>query len=714
MKRQHVVRSVGNLLGPSCLSAPPVGAQQSRPGCSDGRVRQGGRRGRFLDPRCTDAARSHTTAFLFALVGVFHGAAAAEEQNLARNNGFEVAGQNGLPADWSGPTNVYQRDGAVARSGGASLRFINPDPNRYVLCSQGIRLEAGRIYEVGAWVKTQGIKGSDSGATICVEWYDEKGRYLGGAYPAGKKDDSDWALVKGTTSRIPPDAKSFSLACYVRQGMTGTAWWDDVGIRRTQERPLSTVLLVPNYRAQITDSGPEPVKIRAEFNLVDYDLEPKDISLGWSVVGEKDRVEHARGVLKDIASAAVDVAIPARFLPPGRHRIDITLSSKRSTRLIDNTSHHVVRVAGAPDRMSTIDANNRLIRDGKPFFPLGMYWGGISKEEIAVYADGPFNCLMPYGQPTTEQMDLAHKFGLKVIYTVKDIYHGTGGCPPNIKTDADELAHIRGKVEQFGRHPALLAWYLNDELDVAMMPRLIAHQRWMEELDPHHPTWVVLYQVDQVRHYIESFDVIGTDPYPVPSIPVSRAGEWTRRTVRGVAGARPVWMVPQVFNWACYKHREAEKRPCRPPTFDEMRCMAWQCIAEGATGLIFYSWFDIRRDTARPFAEHWPLVKKMAQEITDMIPVLLSIEPTPAMTAETAAWLNWRVKQAGEKTYLIVVNNSAEAHTVRFALTAEPKTVSVRGLPGQPSVDAAKTLSLPLPPLGVGLCEMTGLAAPGH
>jgi len=138
MKRQHVVRSVGNLLGPSCLSAPPVGAQQSRPGCSDGRVRQGGRRGRFLDPRCTDAARSHTTAFLFALVGVFHGAAAAEEQNLARNNGFEVAGQNGLPADWSGPTNVYQRDGAVARSGGASLRFINPDPNRYVLCSQGI------------------------------------------------------------------------------------------------------------------------------------------------------------------------------------------------------------------------------------------------------------------------------------------------------------------------------------------------------------------------------------------------------------------------------------------------------------------------------------------------------------------------------------------------------------------------------------------------
>ncbi len=37
---------------------------------------------------------------------------------------------------------------------------------------------------------------------------------------------------------------------------------------------------------------------------------------------------------------------------------------------------------------------------------------------------GLTNCLMPYGLPTKEQMDLAQKHGLKVIYSVKDWYAG--------------------------------------------------------------------------------------------------------------------------------------------------------------------------------------------------------------------------------------------------------------------------------------------------
>ena len=138
---------------------------------------------------------------------------------------------------------------------------------------------------------------------------------------------------------------------------------------------------------------------------------------------------------------------------------------------------------------------------------------------------------MPYGAPSKEQMDLAQQYGLKVIYSVKDIYYGSTYAPKDIQTEEDERTFIEGKAEQFRDHPALLAWYLNDELSVEYMPRLEAHQAWMEELDPDHPTWIVLYQVGQLEQYRKTFDVLGTDPTPSrwhrpAAPPITRSVRW--------------------------------------------------------------------------------------------------------------------------------------------------------------------------------------------
>lgn len=139
--------------------------------------------------------------------------------------GFEEAAQNGMPAQWNGPPDLYQVDRAVAFSGRGSLKFVDTEASRYILCSQSIQLEPGRMYEVSARVKTQGIQGSDSGATVCVEWSDAQGKYIGGCYPPGIKGDTDWTLVRGISDRVPKDAARCTVSCYVRQGMTGTAWW---------------------------------------------------------------------------------------------------------------------------------------------------------------------------------------------------------------------------------------------------------------------------------------------------------------------------------------------------------------------------------------------------------------------------------------------------------------------------------------------------------
>lgn len=626
--------------------------------------------------------------------------------NLVDNPGFETAGDSTLPKDWSGPTKVFSVDTSVAHSGKASLKAVNADAGFYPLCHHPMKLESGRIYEISAWVKTQGVQGEESGATICTEFYGKDGKYISGCYPVGLKGDNEWTLVKGVTGRVPEGVNACSFTCYLRKGITGTAWWDDVSATLVRERPLSSVLVVPNYRAMVTDGGPKNAVVRAFLNLRDYELNFTDTVVEWSLVDKDSGEEKASGSVGTVVSDRVTVEIPARRLTPGNYEARIRLKERLEGTVLAEDRHGFKRIEGRPKRTAYIDEHNRLMLNGEPFFPLGMYWGSVSKEELDIYADSVFNCLMPYGSPNAEQMDLIHDHGLKAIYSVKDTYFGTGACVGDIKSQEDEYPFVRSKIEAFRNHPALLAWYINDELSLDLLDRLSAHRQWNEDLDPDHPAWVVLYQVDQVRQYMPSFDVIGTDPYPIPQGPPSRAGDYARKTRDAVAGARAVWMVPQTFNWANYKKDEQEKKEMRMPTLDEMRSMAWQCIAEGANGLVFYSWFDLRRCKDPSFDASWKDVKTVAQEIGEMIPILLSVEKSPRVDVEARPWLHSAVKRVGRTAYVILVNDSREAQVAQVNLGKPFKTLA-RHAEGKPvSLDKNKTVSVQLPPLGVEIIEL--------
>ena len=126
-------------------------------------------------------------------------------------------------------------------------------------------LRPGWKYHLSAWVKTRDIIGQGSGTTVCLEWHDAKGKWLGGVYPTGVKGTEDWTRIEGA-ARIPDDAASFSVSCYVRKGMTGTAWFDDVELVRTVEPAMRSMLLSPLYRGRITSDGPQKVRVRLYLN----------------------------------------------------------------------------------------------------------------------------------------------------------------------------------------------------------------------------------------------------------------------------------------------------------------------------------------------------------------------------------------------------------------------------------------------------------------
>jgi len=597
---------------------------------------------------------------------------------LVLNPGFEQTAANAsMPDSWRGDKTVYSLDREVKRSGEASLKYVNTDPNRYRLAAQTVPLKPGRKYAFSAWVKTDQITGQDSGATICLEWQGHDGKWMGGRYPSGVKGTADWTRVEGIV-RIPEEAASVTLQCYVRKGMTGTAWFDDVSIQRIVDPPMRTVVLSPNYRGRITNEGPHEATVRVHFDLTDYDLALEDLILDCALRKPDETKLDTRAKVTNQTETSRDLHLPLPNLKPGHYDLTIRLLGPNQ-KLLQESKHTLERVPDDFNPTCTIDPHGRLLVQGKPFLPLGMYWSSIKEDELRTYADSKFNCIMPYGSPKEDQMDLAHRYGIKVIYSVKDFYAGSKYHPSFIKTEADEKPNILNRIERFRDHPALLAWYLNDELPQSFMPRLEAHQRWVAEADPNHPTWVVLYQFREVAAYINTFDVIGTDPYPIGRAPASEAAMWTAETRRQVDAARPIWQVPQLHNWINYRKDDGKSDDYRTPTYDEMRSMAWQCLCEGATGLVFYSWFDLRRNPDVPFDQQWDELKRIAAEIDNLAPILLSVDQAPSYTVNTLdaagnkskaspPWLHHLVRHHNNKTYIFAVNNGDGSGKARFHL----------------------------------------------
>ena len=109
-------------------------------------------------------------------------------------------------------------------------------------------------------------------------------------------------------------------------------------------------------------------------------------------------------------------------------------------------------------------------------------------------------------------MDAAAAVGLKVGYSLKDIFFGSHWCPKAVTSRAAEEKYFKSKVADFRNHSALLAWYINDELTPAYLPQLKAHQQWLIEGDPEHPSWQVLCENGEFDQYMGTFDILGSDP----------------------------------------------------------------------------------------------------------------------------------------------------------------------------------------------------------
>ena len=649
-----------------------------------------------------ETVRARVLAWLFlclpALAPSFAWAQEESPEMFGTNLSFEQGEAGKMPAGWSGDTRFYSFAPGGGRNGTSALR-LDADGKAYPIASQRLGVAGGTKLLFSAYYRAEGLDGGE--AKIAIEWTGG-GKWLGGSYSVDlleEEDDGTGWKKMGGTAMIPLEAEETTLLCYVTRGGKGTVFFDDCQVKEAAVTPFYGI--TSDHYRHITDGKDRGgvLTIRVGVAAARVVASPKEAAFDMVITpagGQNEPAESA-AALRTIAPTAIgedyiDYAVPTADLPPGKYTASVTASVPRKSgegTFESAISLDFTRVEEYAPRRAYIDQYRRLIVDGEPFFPLGCYFGDVKPEELEVYADSPFNCLMPYSSISREALDRCQDKNIKVIYSVKDNYRTLA-----VKTDEEGDRRTRQTVERLKDHPAIIAWYINDELPQTMLPQLTARRDQMETLDPGRPTWVVLYQIDEIRDYIPTFDVIGSDPYPIPYRPASSAGDAAVKTYRGALGLHALWQVPQIFDWACYKNSDEEKKAHRPPTLEEMRGMFWMQIAGGANGLIAYSWFDLRRmdkTTAEggaayvrePFDQRWAEVKAVAAEVARYIPVHLAVDPAiEAKVTDKQATKETMVRLWGHegKTWMLIVNRLDRPQTVGFeAPRAESAEVQLGG-----------------------------------
>ena len=338
-----------------------------------------------------------------------------------------------------------------------------------------------------------------------------------------------------------------------------------------------------------------------------------------------------------------------------------------------------------------------------------MYSGKVTKDWIDTYAKGPFNCVMPYSRTDREQLDLCHARKIFCFGNFSSINLDSAWARRNKVTTREQLAdYCRKEVAALKDHPALFAWYVNDEASVTEVPNLRAKYEVFCAADDQHPTWAVLDRTYDLREFVPTYDVLGMDPYPVAQKPVSHVTDMVRETQKCVFADRPLWNVPQTFDWGWYRKDQAAKE--RFPTEAEIRSMTWQHIAGGANGLVSYAFHNLVRDaTPEQFEDYWGRICRPNADVRRLIPVLLSVEPTPAVTGAPAD-LRVRVWQKDGELYILVCNIRNKPLVSTLTIGSGKWQAAAAEVGPLQKMSSPNSLALDLPALGVTMMRLTPLS----
>lgn len=340
---------------------------------------------------------------------------------------------------------------------------------------------------------------------------------------------------------------------------------------------------------------------------------------------------------------------------PGIYQLKAGIKSSTGAVYSANTSISILK--SKPNEVKTDCLTGALLLNKRVFFPFGFYCYSpvdpVLPEEEVIKG---FNMISPYQKILPETfperkayMDRCAEIGMKVHYNLLSV-SGGGGVSSKIEgiTELEKRERLISEIKAFMDHPALLAWYISDEPNGYKIPpsELEEIYQTIKALDPWHPVSIVFMApfMSSVK-YAKAMDIVMADPYPVPGGSVGQVGNVARQLADEFRGKKAVWLVPQAFGGGEWWDRE--------PTILEVRNMTYQAIVQGARGIQYFV-----RHGPNSFPKStatWNECGKIAMEIAEISPWLLSDEKPFAVKSSSPNILTWSGSYAG-KLVIIVVN----------------------------------------------------------
>ncbi len=473
-----------------------------------------------------------------------------------------------------------------------------------------VRFEHGKNYKISAWIKANITQRGKyrTAASFTLHFYDKNGKIIHSIFPIGVMETTDWTRVEKVFTMYPG-----SDYCEIRMDLfhnyLGEVWFDSLQV---EEYNRSYVYLIAPAPLVLDAAGPE--LLAGAMNSCDRLPDELIIRAYLSQNGQT-----VASIQSPLLNRMAKLKLPAQT--PGSYQIHLELINKSNQVLATSRSTVVI----SRQRPAVQIGLDRVLRvNGKKFMVLGMYVGQAPDNELAMLQEAGFNTVMPYGslslnenyrfdgkgretprdhytgdenntvESITKVLNNMQKRNIKVIFSLINTYdfllekfnltqwQGVSGS-----------ANIVGKVlSSFKDHPAVLAWYICDEMP-ASQSDLIRHLReFILKNDGNHPTWSVSMHFTELQHFLDTTDIMGTDAYPLLNKDNDlTALEFAGQMIRSLNV--PHFLVGQGFSWAYYEpveklgDIESWKR-FRTPTEEEMRSMCLSHAIDGATGFLYY------------------------------------------------------------------------------------------------------------------------------
>ncbi len=627
---------------------------------------------------------------LFGLAVVCAASLSLMAGEVASNGGFE----NGtlITSPWSGLSNSgFSVIRGSARSGSYCLRYqASTAPSEYKIPRQSVTASVGQTYRGSVWVKTENLTNGE--AYVGVEWNDANGNWISGSYlnpGTGVSGTKDWTRLMIQSPRLPANAAKVYLLVYVKEGSLGTAYFDDASLVLLDSSAVEG-LYSDAYRNQAADGD---VTFVADLNLAVAGLSASGVT-GEFVV------PLAAGGTQTLAAATLlddraTVTVSASMLATGT----VTFRLKRNGSVVASKTLAFTKLAAEPQTGVRIDRKRHMIVNGRPFFPVGMYWMGVTTSELPAYAAGGFNFLMPYARLSVAALDACESNNLKAFYTLQNFYPFHRSPSEGIVDDATAEAKVREHVALVKDHPALLGWYTNDETGPEYAEALTERYQLLQELDPDHPVWIVVSQYDRMQAYMPTFDICGTDPYPSGSGNYAKVYDYPARQRTDSFGIRPLIEAIPIT-----------KNDTFLPAAADIHSMTWLALCAGAEGVCYYSYHNIRNGNGgETFEQRFAAASEVATELRRYEDVFLSDETPVAASVDGSSDIVCRTWKKNGNTYLAVANKTwnAVSGTVRLG----DSFAAMQTLIGENQTLSGNAVTVSLPSKGMSFLALRDPAA---